>query len=242
MKAPGINAGGDHLGTITTELGITGVLQVRFLLRAGDHQICLGESQLFRFNASAHGVSLFNLLAITATGQKTTLLFPPERMTGEHQGETKPLAHQSPDKSRVGVVGMDPIHRMTRLGEVMHQLVSKILQVRPKLFLAQITFRTKGKTQDSSAWSNHFHRTRIVSSNPTVLHKTSHHIDPLNLGTLGQAADQIQDIQRLTASVRITTELKIPGPEQTVQVQMKDANTPSHSSDPLNSSGIGRLR
>jgi hypothetical protein len=210
MKASGIHAGRNHLGTITTVLGIAGVLQVRFLLRAGDYQIRLGQSLLLRFNALAHGISLLNLLTIATAGEKTTLLFPSEGMTGEHQGEIKPLAHQGPDKPRIGVVGMDPVHLLTGLAEVIHELIGKILQMWPQLFLAQIALRTKRKTQDASAGSHHLHRTAIVSSNPTVLHKTGHHIDPLNLRTLGQASDQIEDVERLAAGIRVTTKLKIP--------------------------------
>ena len=86
MKASGIHAGRDHLGAITTKLGVAGVLQVCFLLGAGDHQIRLGECLLLRFNATAHGVGLFDLLTIATPGEKTTLLFAAEGMTGEHQG------------------------------------------------------------------------------------------------------------------------------------------------------------
>ena len=130
-------------------------------------------------------------------------------------------------------MGMNPIHLLTGLGEVMHQLIGKIFQMRPKLFLAQITLRTKRKAQDSSTRSDQLHWTPIVRSNPTVLHKACHHIDPFNLGTLGQAAHQIQHVEGLAAGVRITTKLQIPGTEQTVQVQMKDTDTPSHNCDPF---------
>ena len=130
-------------------------------------------------------------------------------------------------------MGVNPIHLVAGLGEVMHQLIGKIFQMRPKLFLAQITLRTKRKAQDSSTRSDQLHWTPIVRSNPTVLHKACHHIDPFNLGTLGQAAHQIQHVEGLAAGVRITTKLQIPGTEQTVQVQMKDTDTPSHDCHPF---------
>ena len=151
-------------------------------------------------------------------------------MTGENQGNPQSLTDQRTDKTCIGVMGMDPVDPLARLREMLHELISQILQMRPEQLLTEITLWSKGKSKNASTRGNGLQRLAVRHIHPTVLDQSGHNIDLIHLSALGQAANQVKHIQRLTAGIGITTKLKIVGTDQTVKVQMQKTNPQVQSS------------
>ena len=230
MKPSGINPGRNNLSLLPPKLSITAVLEIGFLTGAGDHQIGLGQGLFLCFDPAADGIGLFDLLAITSPGHQSPLLLSTQGMTGEDQGNPQSLTDQRTDKTCIGVVGMDPVDPLARLAEVLHKLIGQILQMGPKQLLTEITLRAKGKAKNASTRGNDLNRLAVGHINPTVLNQPGNDINLLDLLALGQAANQVEHIQRLTTGISITTELKITGSEQTVKMQMQQTNPQFQSS------------
>jgi len=169
MKAGSIDTWGHHLRLIRLKVAVAGILLIRLLSGAGDHQIRLGQGTLFRVNAAADGIGLLKLRAIQATSQETSLFLPTEGMAGEDKRNPQPLTDQSTHQTGVGVMGMNPIHPLAGLAQMFHQLISQLLEMGPKQLLAQIPLRTKGEAQDAGPWSNGFDPLAVIEIDPTVL-------------------------------------------------------------------------
>ena len=221
MEPGSIDTWGHHLRLIRLKVAVAGVLLIRLLTGAGDHQIRLGQSTLFSVDAAADGIGLLDLRAIQATGQETSLFLPTEGMAGEDKRNPQPLTNQSTYQTGVGVVSMNPIHPLAGLAQMFHQLISQLLEMGPKQLLTQITLRTKGKAQDPCTWSNVFNPLAVVQINPTVLNQPGDHINLLHLGPLGQAAHKLKHVQRLATGISIPAQFELMGTKQTVKMQMQ---------------------
>jgi hypothetical protein len=221
MKAGSINTWGHHLRLIRLKVAVAGILLIRLLSGAGDHQIRLGQGTLFGVNAAADGIGLLNLRAIQATCKEPALFLPAEGMAGEDQRNPQPLTDQSTHQARIGVMGMNPIHPLARLAQMFHQLISQLLEMGPKQLFAQIALRTEGKTQNASPWSNVFNPLAVVKVNPTVLNQPGDHIHLFDLGPLRQAAHELQHVQRLATGISIASQFELMGTKQTVKMQMQ---------------------
>ena len=230
MKPACINTGRNDFRLVSAELPITAVLMIGFLTGAGDHEFGLGQGLFLGLNPAADGIGLIDLFSIATSGHQSSQLLPTQGVAGEDQGKTQSLTDQSTHKTGIGIVGMNPVDRLTCLRKVLHQLVGQIFQMGPKQLLAEITLGSKWKSKNARARGNGLNRLAVSHIHSTVLNQPGDHIDLLNLGALSQAANQIEYVQRLATGVGITTELKITGPEQTVKMQMQQTNPQIQSS------------
>ena len=164
MEPGSINARGHHRRLIRLKVAVAAVLLISLLTGAGDHQIRLSQGALLGVDAAADGIGLLNLGAIQATGQEASLLLPTKGMAGEHQRNPQSLTDQCTHQARIGVMRMNPIHPLAGLAQMFDQLISQLLEMGPKQLLAQITLRTKGKTQDAGPWSNVFNPCLLYTS------------------------------------------------------------------------------
>jgi hypothetical protein len=221
MEAGSIDTWGHHLRLIRLKVAVAGVLLIGLLTGAGDHQIRLGQGTLFGVNATADGIGLLKLRSIQATRQEPSLFLPTEGMAGEDKRNPQPLTDQSTHQTGIGVMRVNPIHPLTGLAQMFHQLISQLLEMGPKQLLAQITLRTKGKAQDAGSWSNVFNPLAVIEINPSVLNQPGDHIHLLHLSPLSQAAHELQHIQRLTTGISIPAQFEFMGTKQTVKVQMQ---------------------
>ena len=183
MESRGIDTRGHHLRSFTPVLAVTRILLISLLPGAGDHKIGLRQGLFLRLNAATHRVDLLQLLAVTATGQQTALLFPAEGMTGEHQWNPQSLTDQSSHVTGIGVMRVDPVHGVGRVTEMLNKLVGKLLEIGPELLLPQITLRSERKTQNRRPRGNRFFRSAVGDIDAPILNQTGDHIDLLNLGS-----------------------------------------------------------
>jgi hypothetical protein len=230
MKARGINPWRDHLGLSSLKVAIAGVLLISFLTCTGDHQIGLSQGTLFGVDASADGIGLLNLRSIQTTGQEASLFLPTEGMAGEHQRNAQPLTDQGTHQAGIGVMGMNPIHPLAGLAQMLDQMIRQLLEMGPKQLLAQIPLRTEWETQDAGTRTNGLLPLAVVELNATVLNQPRHHINLLDLRPLRQAARKLQDVQRLATGVSIPSQFELMGTKQTVKMQMQQPDPHSLTS------------
>lgn len=136
MEASCIHTGRNHLGTLRLEASIAGILFVALLLRAGDHEIGMGQRQFLGVNAPADRIRLFDLLVITTGREQSAQFLATEGMPREHEGNPEPTTHQCTHVASIGVMGVDPVRAILRNLKVTNQLVSQLVEVGPELFLA----------------------------------------------------------------------------------------------------------
>ena len=83
-------------------------------------------------------------------------------MAGKDQRDSQALTHQGPNKTGIGVMGMNPVHPLTRTTQMGNELISQFLEVGPKQFLAQVTLGSEGKAQNAGPGSNRLLRTAVI--------------------------------------------------------------------------------
>ena len=115
METAGIHARRNHLGTIRLEPAVTGILLIRFLAGAGDHQIGMGQGELLGINAPADRKRLLDLIVVSATGEQAAQLFAAQRMACKNKGNSQAPTNQCSHIASVGVVGVNPVRAMLRL-------------------------------------------------------------------------------------------------------------------------------
>ena len=127
---------------------------ISFLSRAGNHQISLGQSQLLSLDARAHRVGLFDLLQIEPRCQQSSSLLASEGVTRENQRNTQTSTDHRPDEAGIGVMGMQPIDRLTRAAQMLHQAIGQLLKMRPEQLLAEIALWSAGKSENACPRDN----------------------------------------------------------------------------------------
>ena len=148
-------------------------------------------------------------------------------MTGEDKRNAQALADQGTDQTSIGVMGMNPVDPLAGLTQVVHQLISELLEMGPEQFLAQIAPWTKRKTEDACTGGNGLLPLAVVNRQLAIVDLTGDHIDLIDFRPQGKTACQLQDVEGLTSGVGITAKLKIARAEQTVQMQMQQTQTHS---------------
>ena len=92
---------------------------------------------------------MIHLLRVLADLQQTTLLLTTEGVAGKHQGNAQALLDLRTHPTGIGVVGMDPVRTTLLAGDVEHQSIHQLVQIRPQQFLAQIAARSKRQPQNA---------------------------------------------------------------------------------------------
>ena len=125
------------------------------------------------------------------------------------KGNSKTSTDQGPHIAGIGVMGVNPVGTIVTVPEMTNQLIGQLIEIRPKLFLTQITPRSKTESSDRCTRCNRLERFGIVERHTPILNQPGDDLDMSHLGAIGQAAGQFQHVEGLTSSVRITAKLQI---------------------------------
>ena len=225
MKAAGIHPGGKYQGALGAEGVVTGVLLLRLLLSAGDHEGAPRQGKLLGGDTGRDRILLLNLLMAETCGQKTTQLFAAEGMTGEDQRDAQPLRQQRPHVAGIGVVGMNPVRPTGLRGDASREQIGQRIEMGPEQLFAEIAARAEGEAHDRGSIGQRFPSNGVIGGESPVLKEPGHQLKPLHLRPSGQAADQLKDIGGLTTGIGITTEFRIMATQQAMQVQVQQKQT-----------------
>jgi len=225
MEAAGIHTGWHHRCTAGDEAVVAAVLLLRLLLGARDHQGGLRQGALLGINAAADGVGVLDLVVGHPTRQQAPLLFAPQGMTREHQGNPQPLRHQRSHVARIGVVGMNPIRPSLLGGDVGHHPIRQLIEVGPEQLLAQIAARSAGQAHDGGSAAQVFPWLGVIGRHALVVNQPSDHLHPIHLRARRQGPHQLQHVGGLPAGIRIAPQFEVMTSKQSVHMQMKYIKT-----------------
>ena len=141
-------------------------------------------------------------------------------MAGENKGSPQIMTKLGPGQASIGVMGVDNVRNHAQPPEILKNTVGEFIKIRPENFFAQISFGTKGDTDDIGFFPNFFNGFPIAGIQLGIKHAPGDEINPDYLGTLAQSPGKLNHVFDLPSCVRVAAKLHVKAANQPVNAQM----------------------
>ncbi len=121
---------------------VESVLLLNFILRAGDHQVGVGQRLLLCIDAARNVVGVLDLIARQPPGQQPFALVPAQRMPRMDEWNSQLVGEPHPNVAGIGIVTVHQLWHAGLVVEPIEQVVREAVKVIPQLLLWKIFVRS----------------------------------------------------------------------------------------------------
>ncbi len=216
MKLLEIGARRYHRHAVGIVVVVQTVLFFDLVVRAGDHQVGVGQNLFFGIDASADVVGALDRFARQAAGEQAFTLVASKRVAGMHQRCGEQVRQAYADVAGIGVVTVNDIGCAVFLVQPVHQVVHEAVEMIPELLFRDVLIGTGFDPHDARLVGESFDGLRIVVADVFVDDAASDQIDLVDLIAFGECARQVDDIFGLPTGVGVAPEFQIVAADQPV--------------------------
>ena len=198
------------------------ILLIDFVGAGNDHPRCGTQGNFLGLDL----VLGFDDLAADPRSEQSLTLDAPERMACMYQRETQKAGKPATDIAGIRVMAVDEMGQPVLCLQIGQGVVGEGIQMIPKRLLLDIGFGPGINAHNVRLGAENFLDLRIIRVNLRIHDPAGHQIDARHFGQFRQGTDQFDHIKGLAAGIGIPTQFEIVTPNQSVDADHQEVDSP----------------